>query len=163
MHRNQLKLFSYLFFFLCLFACKEESYIYEVNEVRVASSNTDKTKEKTKEQYLNIVYANLFQTALSPNQLVMASNVVESIGDKQVAYETILAKFMNDGNVTLPTNAVMRADIPKFVIETYERFYVRKPSEAEKTFFVNYIESHPNITPEHVYFSFASSDEYYYY
>ncbi len=160
---QKMKVLSLLLLCLSLWTCKEESYIYEVNEVRVASSNTDKTKEKTKEQYLNIVYANLFQTALSPNKLVQASNVVESIGDKQVAYETILAKFMKEGNVVLPSNASMRADIPKFIIETYERFYVRKPTEAEKTFFVNYIESHPNITPEHIYFSFASSDEYYYY
>ena len=57
----------------------------------------------------------------------------------------------------------MRADIEQFVIKTYKRFYVRKPSEAEKTFFINYIESHPNITAEHLYFSFASSNEYYFY
>ena len=123
----------------------------------------DKNKEKTNEQYLNIVYANLYQQALSPDKLVDLSNVIQSIGDKQVAHEIIISKMMNDPNIKLPPLSEMKADPEKFIINTYKRFFVREPTQAEKAFFLNFIKSHPNITPEHIYFAFATSAEYDYY
>lgn len=157
-----------LYFILCtlLFSsCKEKTYIYEVNDILVTPNNAEKDKRKTTEQYLSILYANLYQQALSPNQLVDLSDIIASIGDKQVAYETVVAKMMSDSEVhaLLPTAEDMRNDIELFIKNTYQRFFVRFPTEAEKTYWVNYIESHPNITPEHIYFAFATCDEYYYY
>ena len=46
-------------------------------------------------QYISILYANLFQTALSSNELVEITNCIESIGDKEVAHEIVLSNFMN--------------------------------------------------------------------
>ena len=157
-----------LFFFLSMLlfsSCKEKTYIYEVNDVLVTPNNAEKDKQKTVEQYLSILYANLYQQALSPSQLVELSDIVASIGDKQVAYETIVAKMMTDSEVRelLPKTEDMRADIEHFVKDTYQRFFVRFPTEAEKNHWVNYIESHPNLTPEHIYFAFATCDEYYHY
>ena len=63
----------------------------------------------------------------------------------------------------LPTDSAMRADIDAFVIDTYRRFLVRDPNEGERTWFRNYIEADPNVTPEIVYFSFAMCDEYCFY
>ena len=63
----------------------------------------------------------------------------------------------------IPSDSTMRADIDAFVKDTYRRFLVRDPSEAEKTWFHNYIEADPNVTPEIVYFSFAMSNEYLFY
>lgn len=144
-------------------SCKDKDYIYEVNNVNILPNNADKDKEKTNEQYINIVYANLYQKALSPNKLVDLSNVIQSIGDKQVGYEIIISKMMNDPEVKLPPTAEMKADPGKFITETYKRFFVREPTQAEKTFFINFIQSHPNLTPEHIYFAFATSSEYYFY
>lgn len=149
--------------FLCCFGCTEETVIYEITPLAVSSDKGGKTKEKTTEQFLNVVYANLYQTALSPSELVRLTNVVTSIGDKQVAYETIIAKMMTDPAVSLPSTQEMRADLPAFIVETYKRFYVRNPSEAEKEWWENYLETHINLTPEHVYFTFATSDEYNFY
>ena len=158
------KLSIWIVFSMMLVAsCKEKDYIYEVNNVNILPNNADKDKEKTNEQYINIVYANLYQKALSPNKLVDLSNVIQSIGDKQVGYEIIISKMMNDTNVKLPPTAEMKADPGKFITETYKRFYVREPTQAEKTFFINFIQSHPNLTPEHIYFAFATSSEYYFY
>ena len=154
-------------FLLVLAACQKDNntYIYQVNDVVVTPNNADKDKEKTSDQYVNILYANLYQKALSPNQLVDLTDVIASIGDKQIAYETITAKMMADSEVLtlLPTTPEMRADVERFVVETYQRFFVRLPTEAEKVFFVNFIETHPNLTPEHVYFTFATCNEYNYY
>lgn len=148
---------------LTLAGCKDKDYIYQVNEVNILPNNADKDKEKTNEQYINIVYANLYQKALSPDKLVDLSNVIQSIGDKQVAYEIIISKMMNDPLVKLPTVQEMNANPGKFITNTYKRFFVREPTQAEKTFFLNFIKSHPNLTPEHIYFAFATSSEYYYY
>ena len=148
---------------LFLSACEEKTYLYEVNDVLVTDNNADKEKEKTIEQYLSILYTNLFQQALSPNQLVEATEIIQSIGDKQVAYETIIAKFMVRPDVIIPSNAAMRNNIEQFVVDTYNRFYVRRPTEAEKTFFVQFIETRPSVTPELIYTAFATSNEYYYY
>ena len=157
------KIITILSFILLFAACKNKDYIYQVNEVSILPNNADKNKQKTNEQYINIVYANLYQKALSPDKLVDLSNVLQSIGDKQVGYEIIISKMMNDPAVKLPTAADMKADPDKFIIETYKRFYVRQPTQAEKSFFFFFLKSHPNLTPEHVYFAFSTSAEYYYY
>ena len=143
--------------------CKEEQYYYGVEDVLIQPVDLSGKKAKTTEQYLNILYANLYQKAMSANQLVRATDVITSIGDKQVAYETLVSKFMNDPNIILPSEESMRNETEEFVKETYQRFFVRIPTEAEKTWMINFINSHPDVTPEHVYYAFAISNEYYFY
>jgi len=144
-------------------SCSKEHYAYEVNPIEVSQIDYGSKKQKSPEIFINILYSNLFQKSMGPNNVVVCSNVITSIGDKQVAYDMVISKFMNDPEVKLPTNEDMRKDIPTFVEETYKRFFVRKPSEAEREFFVQYIKAHPQLTPEHVYLAFARSNEYYYY
>lgn len=148
-----------------MLACQQDTYIYEVNDLVVTPNNADKDKQKTPDQFVNILYTNLYQRSLSPNQLVDLTEVIESIGDKQIAYETVTAKMMTDPEVQehLPSAAEMRADVGQFVSDTYKRFFVRLPTEAEKVFFINFIETHPNLTVEHVYFAFATCNEYSFY
>ena len=136
---------------------------YGVNPVTSLPPNAGKSKLKTDQQYVAILHANLFQVALSANQIFEISQCIESIGDKELAREVIISNFMNKSGVIMPSEAEMRADIRKFIIDTYERFLVRKPTEAEITFFTNYIKANPNVTPELVYFSFSLSNEYLYY
>lgn len=152
-----------ILFLLAVSACKEKTYYYEVNDVTVVPNNSEKDKEKTVEQFIAILYANIYQKAISPDQLVDLTELIASIGDKRIAYETILAKMITDPDVVFPSNSEMRSDIGKFVVETYKRFYVRLPTEAEKAHFTNYIESHPTVTPELIYYAFATSNEYNYY
>lgn len=151
------------FSILAFSSCEERSYIYDVNDVLVTANDANKDKEKTTEQFIAILYSNIFQKALSPNQLVDATEIVRSIGDKEIAYEVVIAKFLNDPNAVLPSNSAMRNNIEQFVIDTYERFFVRTPTEAEKLFFINFIETRSNITPEHVFTAFATSNEYAHY
>lgn len=154
-----------LFALTCmLFSCKPEpeaSFI--LNDVELYPSNAGKTKEKTNEQFVAILHANLFQTALSANDVYDVNRCIESIGDKELAREVIISNFMNDPAVQLPSVEEMNADIDQFIEDTYVRFYVRYPTEAEKTYLRNFIQNNPYVTPEIVYFSFALSDEYMYY
>lgn len=152
-----------LMLLLALSSCKEKNYLFEVKEITVTSNNAEKDKEKTQEQFINILYANLYQEALSPNELVDISDVITSIGDKQVAYETVIAKMMKDPQVKLPTREDMNDNLEAFVLNTYQRFFVRNPTEAEKSWWINFLSTHPNLTPEHVYFAFSTCNEYYFY
>ena len=71
---------------LFLAACKkEEDITYGVNQVNADSYNSGKDKLKSISQYISIIYANLFQKALSANELVEISNCIISIGDTEVA------------------------------------------------------------------------------
>ena len=144
-------------------SCKKEDDSYVVNSELILPASAFKTKLKTDQQYVAILHANLFQTALSANELYDIAKCMESIGDKEVAREVIISNFMNKPGVQIPTDSVMRLNIDFFIAETYERFLVREPSQAEITYFRNYILADPNVTPELVYFSFALSNEYLFY
>ena len=98
-----------LCFSLVFAACKkEEDITYGVNQVNADSYNSGKDKLKSTFQYISIVYANLFQKALSANELVEITNCIESIGDKEVAHEIVLSNFMNKTGVIMPSDSLMR-------------------------------------------------------
>lgn len=160
--RNIIYLFLLFFVFS---ACKKDknAYLYELNETEVANPTGKKTKHKTEEQYVSILYANLFQEALPASDLYEISKCIMSIGDKEIAHEVVVSNLMNRPEIKLPTDAEMRADLSTFIFKTYKRFYVREPSMAEKTWWLNYLNANPQITSELVYVSFALSEEYLYY
>ena len=145
--------------------CKKEPIDphFELNNYELYPATAGKDKLKTNEQYVAILHANLFQTALSANDIFDLNNCIESIGDKELAREVIISNFMNKEGVQLPSEEEMDANIDQFIIDTYIRFLVRIPTEAEKTYLRNYIQGNPFMTPELVYFSFALSNEYMFY
>ena len=143
-------------------ACKKDP-IYEVNQLQSNSYNANKNKLKSTSQYISILYANLFQKALSPNELVEITRCIESVGDKELVHEVVLSNFMNKDGVLIPSDSLMRADLNLFIEETYKRFYVRDITEAEREYFLNFFASHPDVTSEMVYMAFSLSNEYQFY
>ncbi len=137
--------------------------MYEVDPVDLAQYDGNKDREKTNQESAAILHANLFQTALSPGDLYKIDQCIQSIGDKQLAREVIISNFMNKPGVIIPTPEEMLADVDGFITATYNRFLVRNPTEAERTWFRNTIEADPNVTPELIYFSFALCEEYQFY
>ena len=153
-----------LCFSLVFAACKkEEDIIYGVNQVNADSYNSGKDKLKSTFQYISIVYANLFQQALSANELVEISNCIISIGDKEVANEIVLSNFMNKTGVIMPSDSLMRSDVNTFLEETYKRFFIRNITEAEREYFKNFLETHPDVSVEMIYTAFSLSNEYQFY
>lgn len=149
---------------LGLYSCQEEYYyVYGIEDVEITPVNSEKDKAKTHAQYISILYANMFQKAIGPNQLLQAQRAIESIGDKQVAYDILVSKYMNDPEVKIPSDDYMRSQTELFVRETYTRFLVRQPTEAELQWMINYIDSRPSLTAELVYFAFATSNEHLHY
>ena len=159
------KLFLLLLSLSLVFAAckKEEDIIYGVNQVNADSYNSGKDKLKSISQYISIVYANLFQKALSANELVEITNCIQSIGDKEVAHEIVLSNFMNDTGVIMPSDSLMRSDVNTFLEETYKRFFIRNITEAEREYFKNFLETHPDVSVEMIYTAFSLSNEYQFY
>jgi hypothetical protein len=65
--------------------------------------------------------------------------------------------------VQLPNAEIITQDPEGFINDTYVRFLVRYPTEAERTWMRNFLASHPTMNPELVYTSFALSEEYLHY
>jgi hypothetical protein len=148
---------------LVIVGCKKDYYVYEIDDVTILPVNSQKIKAKTTSQYISILYTNFFQKAISPNAMLQAQKAIESIGDKQVAFDILVSKYMNDPQVILPTMQEMRNDPEGFVRATYRRFLVREPTEAELNWMLRYIESRPDVTPELFYFAFATCNEHFHY
>jgi hypothetical protein len=144
--------------------CTKERIInYGVQTTSVVEDKSKKTKEKNDAEFVSILYTNLYQTAISPNQLYKTQNVIYSIGDQDVAHEMLLSNYFNTSGITIPSNNEMKTSIDDFIVNTYKRFYLRYPSEGEKAFFKQYISNNTNVTVEMVYTAFACSEEYQYY
>lgn len=157
-----------IIFALGLTNCKKETIddkIFQVNQVKLYPSAASKIKEKTESQWIAVLYTNLFQQALSAGDIYRAGQCITSIGDKELAREVIISNFMNFTSPMpiIPTNASMRANVDQFVLDTYERFLIRRPTEGEKEYFRNEIENDPLRSAEIVLFSFALSNEYLFY
>tara|TARA_B110000116_G_C16725190_1_gene531048 strand:+ start:690 stop:1172 length:483 start_codon:yes stop_codon:yes gene_type:complete len=157
------KIIFFLILIIFLNSCKKDDPIYEINQINASSYNANKNKLKTPSQYISILYANLFQKALSPNELVEITRCIESVGDKQIVHEVIISNFMNKEGVSIPSDSLMREDLNLFLEETYKRFYVRDITEAEREYFLNFFASHPNVSSEMVYTAFSLSNEYQFY
>ena len=157
------KIIFFLILIIFLNSCKKDDPIYEINQINASSYNANKNKLKTPSQYISILYANLFQKALSPNELVEITRCIESVGDKQIVHEVIISNFMNKEGVSIPSDSLMREDLNLFLEETYKRFYVRDITEAEREYFLNFFASHPNVSSEMVYIAFSLSNEYQFY
>jgi hypothetical protein len=142
---------------------KEQEGVFELNEVELYDSSADKVRMKSNEQFVSILFTNLFQTGISTDIVFELNQCFMSIGDQELAREVLISNLFNTSTVQLPTQEEMMADLDGFIEETYKRFFVRLPSEGEKTWVKNFISNNPYMSPELVYFSFALSNEYLYY
>jgi hypothetical protein len=160
-----LRLFTLCLMMLCLVpSCtKEKDVIYGLIDQDVIPPNARKKKLKSDSQYVAILYVNMFQRALSYNQLVSIGRVIQSIGDRFLAYELLVSNMMNEQDIIFPTYNEMVADFDFFINESYNRFFIRDATELEMEWWRNYLQNNPQVTPEHVYVAFAISDEYNFY
>jgi hypothetical protein len=166
MNMHIFKIIPSIVLLLILGSCKKNSAQYEVVETNSYGDNLNKDKSKSNIEFHSILSTNLFQKPSSVNELSRIDRVIQSCGDKTLINEVIISNYMNSAKVRLPSRRMMTDSTERFVEETYTRFFIRKPTEAEKTWFINFInsnKSNPNFRPELVYTAFAASDEYMFY
>lgn len=165
------KLLLYIIVVLLFASCKKtveerviyDNVIYEMNNVVVYNSSSEKTKQKTPIQYISILYADLFNARIPNNELNNLTLISTAIGDKTMANELILSHYLNSPDLQLPGNEEMLNDIPVFVDEVYVRFFQRYPTPYEKLYLTNLIEEDQSLTVQLIYTSFVLSNEYYFY
>jgi hypothetical protein len=157
-------IFSIIFLAVLGMSCKKEyRYIYDVGSEVVYESSAEKDKQKSSSQFVSILYSNLFRSSVSQQELNELTELRSALGDKQIADNLIINNYVNSSTVQIPTDLEMRDDIPKFVEETYIRFYLRKPTPYEAKFMKESIENDPGMSPELIYEAFAGSNEYKFY
>lgn len=161
--RTSIKLILLTLLFVSIISCEKDIYeVYDVNSLEVLPVNAEKDKAKSDAQYVSILYTNYFQIPIGPNKLLEALNAIRSIGDKQIAYDIIVSKYLNQ-SPEIPTKIEMDADPEAFIRNTYFRFLTRQPTEAELAWMLNNLNSDSEITPDLVYLAFSTSNEHYYY
>ena len=168
---NKVKIGSLALLVLFFLSCKKEveetvvysNVIYNVDDVSIYNSNAEKTKQKSPELQLSIMYSDVYNQAISTNKLLEIAELSLSNGDKTMFTEMIFSQFLSDPSANVPSNTQMRADIDLFVKDTYIRFFQRNPSEYELIYLKNLISNDAMITVENVFTSFVLSNEYYFY
>ncbi len=163
-----LLLFSLLF---ALGSCKKEqspqviydNVIYEVNPVSVYANNAEKTKQKSPEHFISILFSNLTNKSIPGDELNNLSELALSFGDKELMNHILLENILADPEINVPTNEAMRSNTAEFVKETYLKFYLRNPTVYEAYFFKDLIDKDATITSEMIYAAFAQSNEYLFY
>lgn len=153
-----------LFLALTFGACRKDTRVtFGVKDEVIYDDKSQKTKEKSGAEYISILYTNLYQVPISPNQLYKTQSVINSIGDRNVANEMILSNYFNTSGLKIPADTTMHNNPEAFIVSSYKRFFLRFPSEGEKTWFINYIVRNPGLSVEMVFTAMASSNEYQFY
>lgn len=161
---HTIRLLGFLPLLLWISSCqKDNPVVYEVNPQDILSPTEGKIKEKSPEQFVAVLHANLFGTPISVSDQVEVERLLRSTGDKRLTWELLVSSYMNDPNVQLPDNLIIQNDMDGFIVETYNRFYFRPPSQIELEWWRNYLTNNPDVSTELVYLAFATSDEYFFY
>ena len=168
---NKIFLISYLSLLLSMTSCKKiteetivyDNVVYEVNDVEVYASNVQKTKQKTPEQYISIMFNDIYNQSISTTFLQDLSELYRSVGDKTMMNELLLSIFLSDVLADIPTDTQMRSDVGLFINQAYIRFYQRYPTAYEMEYLSNLINDDVNLTVKIIYTSFILSNEYYFY
>ncbi len=147
-----------------LYSCEtEKDIIYGVNDVEVVRPTGNKGYQKSLTEFISIAYADIFDANITQDVLLDLSTPYAAFGDLKYIEDLIIRNFLNDQSAQLPSNTVMRANVELFITETYNRFYNRNPNEFELWYMKDLIDSNADITPELVYYSMMTSNEYRYY
>ena len=149
---------------LLLAGCTAEPDVtYGLLPLELNASAAEKDRVKSIDQWITILHADLFGEALGSAELFEVKQAFASVGDQEIARAVLVSNFMQDDGVQLPDPGVITQNPDGFIDDTYVRFLVRYPTEAERTWMRNFLASTPTVTPELVYTSFALSEEYLHY
>jgi hypothetical protein len=142
---------------------KEKDIIYEVNDVNVEQPNANKDYAKTLTEFISIAYADLYGANINQTELQQLAVPYAGFGDLKLIEDMIIKNFLNDPLSVIPSNSEMRANINQFLLDTYQKFFNRYPNEFELWHMNKLIDENSDITPELVYYSIMTSNEYRYY
>jgi hypothetical protein len=145
-------------------SCKKETvFIYEVDTVTSRQDDVNKGIPKSTVEFISIAYADVFGNTISQNNLSRLTLLYLAFGDKRLIEDLLIKNMLNSPDVEIISNTDMRNDVPSFVRSIYSRLFNRDPNELEAFTLEKSINEDPQLTPELIYYSMMTSDEYRYY
>lgn len=145
-------------------SCKREvTKQYEIDEVNLYTSASEKKNLKSDEQFISILYSDLFGTAITNSKLQELNQAYTSLGDKSLIIDILIKSMLADPGALVPTTQAMRDEPEYFVQTAYKTLLVRKPTKQEEWFLINQIEKNEALEPMDIYYSMLTSEEYRYY
>ena len=164
MSTSSIKLWSLAALFIIGVSCKREvTKQYEINEVNLYTSASEKKNLKSDEQFISILYSDLFGTAITNSKLQELNQAYTSFGDKSLIIDMLIKSMLADPGAQVSTAQGMRDAPGEFVQTAYKTLLVRKPTKQEEWFLVNQIEKNPDLEPMDIYYSMLTCEEYRYY
>jgi hypothetical protein len=149
---------------ILLSACKKDVITqYQIRDVALYSSASEKKNLKSDEQFISIMYTDIFEKSISNEQMLSMNKAYTSIGDKSLIIDILTKGLLTDQGAKIPSMAQMRANPKAFVEETYKRFLIRLPSPQEEWFLMNQINNNSKLEPIDIYYAMLTSEEYRYY
>ncbi|MBX7181020.1 MAG: hypothetical protein K1X82_02820 [Bacteroidia bacterium] len=142
---------------------KETAYIYGVTDVTISRTGANKENVKSTTEFISIAYSDIFGTTIPHSELVKLQAAYSAFGDQKLIEQLVIRNFLNQSGNTIPSATDMNSDLDKFIDQSYIKFFARHPNEYEAYYLKNLLISDPGITPELVYFSMMTSNEYRYY
>ncbi len=86
---HTIRLLGFLSLLLWISSCqKDNPVVYEVNPQDILSPTEGKIKEKSPEQFVAVLHANLFGTPISVSDQVEVERLLRSTGDKRLTWGT---------------------------------------------------------------------------
>lgn len=147
-----------------LFSCQREVVDqYQINDVNLYTSASEKKNLKTDDQFISILYTDLFGKSINNEELKRLNKAYTSMGDKSLVIDIMIRGMLSNSEAIISDKNAMRARPEEFIEESYKRFLVRQPTEQEKWFLKNKIENNQNLKPLDIYYAILTSDEYRYY
>jgi len=145
-------------------SCKKETeYVYGVTDVELNQSGANKPNVKSTNEFIAIAYSDIFGTTIPNDKLVKLQSSYTAFGDQKFIEQLVVRNFLNQPGNALPSQVEMTADLDKFIVDTYIKFFARRPNEYEAYYLKTMLTTDPSITPELVYYAMMTSNEYRYY
>lgn len=142
-------------------SCEEQgNVIFGVEDVTIKQEGIEKPNIKTNIEFISIAYSDLIGKSITSDELAALAVSYDSFGDSKAIEDLIIRNFLNRPDALIPNGIEMRADVNKFVTDTYRKFFTRDPNEFEQWFLRTEIEKNQDITPEVVYYGIMTSNEY---
>ncbi len=149
---------------LAFFSCSEEKkYQYGIEPVDVNQGGGQKTNQKSTTEFISIAYSDLYGSVIPQTKLVNLSVAYSSFGDLKMIEKRIIANFLNDTTIHLPSSPSVNGDTTLFITNAYKKFFNREPNEFEKFKWQELISTNTSVTPMTIYFALMTSDEYRFY
>ena len=149
---------------LLIAACKKDTqYQYQVQSQQLYQNAAQKTNLKTTDQFISIAYNDLYNTSITTTQLGNLNVCLLALGDHATMQDMIVKNLLIQATTQIPDSAAMRTNIPVFVTQTYLKFYNRQPTAEEAWKMQELIQQNAGISPQMIYYSMMTSNEYRYY